>query len=571
MPFSYRLLVPLCIGLSTACGSSPSGGPATGGSGGSGGSGGEPSPDILRRQGQQIVTGAGQPVHLRGMAFGNLVWSGPTQPPERHHDASAYAELAGIGMNAVRFYLNYQLFEDDAAPGQYKETGFAWIDQNIAWAKQHGVYLILNLHVPPGGFQSLGDGGALWDDPENQDRFVALWRAIAQRYRHEPGIAGYDLLNEPAPTRDRQQWIDLAERTIAAIRDVDPDHLIVLERTNAVASDWASDADMNFFLASDDNVLYEFHFYSPFEFTHQHASWTDLGEGGPYPDPTRISSGTLTWYAWTWEPEPPKLPVGDSDWAFYESEPYRVDDPKIQVGSPVLLSELNPGTAYFDGLVVKEYDAKGALVGTLFDIDLETLDDWSFWTAGETGKAAVSSDAHSGGASLTITATDHDASLSSPRFRFVPKQGHAYSVGVWMKGEGTGDLSRPDPRGDWTQNSRALARLDWYSGDVTARDAAGLKAEIDRFLAWGDRHAVPLYLGEFGAISACFEDDRGGDRWVRDMLQIARDAQGPLHWTYHTYHEPPFGLYQSDPATRLPDPADRNDLLLEVFRAELQK
>ena len=69
----------------------------------------------------------------------------------------------------------------------YDERGFAWLTRNLAWAKAHGIRLLLNLHVPQGGFQSAGEGRALWNDPENQRRFVALWREIARRYRdHTP-------------------------------------------------------------------------------------------------------------------------------------------------------------------------------------------------------------------------------------------------------------------------------------------------------------------------------------------------------------------------------------------------
>ena len=113
-------------------------------------------------------------------------------------------------MNAVRFYMNYRTFEADAAPGKYLDDGWQWLDDNIAWAKSHGVYLILNMHVPPGGFQSLGNGKALWDRPELQDRLIALWTAIARHCKGEPTIAGYDLLNEPVVTRAASQWHDLA-------------------------------------------------------------------------------------------------------------------------------------------------------------------------------------------------------------------------------------------------------------------------------------------------------------------------------------------------------------------------
>jgi endoglucanase len=54
--------------------------------------------------------------------------------------------------------------------------------------------------MPQGGFQSPGEGNALWDNPENQARLKALWKAIA----------GYDLLNEPNTSQSKDQWVNLA-------------------------------------------------------------------------------------------------------------------------------------------------------------------------------------------------------------------------------------------------------------------------------------------------------------------------------------------------------------------------
>ena len=137
-----------------------------------------PGSQLLRVRGTEIVDGKGKPVLLRGVSFGNEVW-GNVRLPRRHHDEADFARVTAMGMNTVRFYLNYRTFESDAAPGTYLADGWQWLDDNIAWAKKHGVYLVLNMHVPPGGFQSLGAGKALWDRPDMQERLIKLWTAIA--------------------------------------------------------------------------------------------------------------------------------------------------------------------------------------------------------------------------------------------------------------------------------------------------------------------------------------------------------------------------------------------------------
>ena len=74
------------------------------------------------------------------------------------------------------------------------------------------------------------------------------------------------------------------------------------------------------------------------------------------------------------------------------------------------------------------------------------------------------------------------------------------------------------------------------------------------------------YCGEFGAGSHCFENDRGGDRWIGDMLEIFRD--GDVSFNYHAYHDGSFGLYEGG---GLPSPAGRNDPLYQVLVEKLKK
>lgn len=258
---------------------------------------------FIRTKGQILVDEDDKQYLVRGMAFGNGVWGNPALPPKNHHTKESYAMLAETGFNNIRFYLNYGIFEDDAKPYFYKQSGWDWIDKNIEWAKKYGIRLILNMHYPQGGFQSNGNGTALWTVRENQERLTALWKEIALRYKDEPVVMGYDFINEPIVPKmatveeSFAQWIDLAERIRKAVREVNESQIIFVERLNAVkdmatgAENWDINQNgrMNYISVDDDNIVYEFHMYEPFDITHQNASWVNamVGRFAAYPDDAR--------------------------------------------------------------------------------------------------------------------------------------------------------------------------------------------------------------------------------------------------------------------------------------------
>jgi endoglucanase len=509
---------------------------------------------MLRVRGANVVDGNGSPVLLRGVAFGNEVWTG-ARVPRHHHGPIDYQRVAAMGMNAVRFYLNYRTFESDSAPGQYLAEGWRWLDDNVAWARRHRVYLILNMHVPPGGFQSLGAGKALWDRPAMQDRLIRLWTEIARRYRQEPTIAGYDLLNEPVVTRAKSQWHELAGRLAVAIRAVDPHHLLFVERVNAVAGEWAEDPDRNFFKIADANTVYEFHFYKPFHFTHQGASWvTFAAENVRYPD----ERAEVEWFLLdrrAGTEASPKLPPGDTPWTFFPGAPFKVDDPAIVIGKPVLVVRANSGTVGFDDLVLEALGPGGKVKRVIWKENLTGNRGWFFWTKDGSGGAVPGSDGHGDGASLVAAGTRADANLGSDVLRFRTEPGATYRLSGWMRGK------------QIPPEATCQIRLDFFSSraPVHASDKQFLAQELDAYVAWGRRHDVPLFLGEFGAIRFAFDDDRGGLRWVTDMLDLL--AERRLHFAYHTYHEDAFGLYRG--SSTLPDPAQSNGKLIELFTERL--
>ena len=183
-----------------------------------------------------------------------------------------FARLKQQGFDCVRLPINYKTIVKASPDGAIAldDAGLASIDHAVAWGAEYGIYVILDLHAAPGGqnpastvadVPSSDAVANLWlvpDAPANQKMTLELWRALAARYAKARSVGGYDLLNEPAlPSAvSKDQLIKLYSAITAAIRSVDPDHMIILE-----GNDYAH--DFSFFPPpADANVMYEFHEYS---------------------------------------------------------------------------------------------------------------------------------------------------------------------------------------------------------------------------------------------------------------------------------------------------------------------
>jgi endoglucanase len=168
--------------------------------------------------------------------------------------------LASRGMNSVRVPVNYRHFEDDGAPFQIKEDGFRHLDRVIDECGRHGIYTIIDLHALPGSqnhhWHSDNEThiAAFWRHPHFQDRVVHLWEFMADRYKDNPWVAGYNPINEPAD-ETRKVVGPYYARLVAAIRAVDPHTTLFLD-----GNTYSTEFDI--FGEPWDNTVYTCHDYA---------------------------------------------------------------------------------------------------------------------------------------------------------------------------------------------------------------------------------------------------------------------------------------------------------------------
>jgi endoglucanase len=169
------------------------------------------------------------------------------------------------GFNSVRVPFNYRLFVAEGEPRRLEGVGYEMLDRVVGWCKSEGLYVILDMHGAPGGQtgDNIDDSWGypfLFESPESQELTVAIWRKLAARYRDEPIVIGYDLLNEPIAhyfdaAHFNPRLEPLYKRIVAAVRGVDKNHVIFLG-----GAQW----DTNFKVFGppfDPKLAYTFHKY----------------------------------------------------------------------------------------------------------------------------------------------------------------------------------------------------------------------------------------------------------------------------------------------------------------------
>ncbi len=174
--------------------------------------------------------------------------------------------LKSLGMNSIRVPFNYRLFTNETYLGENNDQhGFELFDKLISWCKKENLYVLLDMHCAPGGQtgDNIDDGYGypfLFDNEADQELTASIWKRIADRYKNEPIILGYDLLNEPIATYFDASHFNpklepLYKRIAAAIREVDKNHLLFLG-----GAQWDSNFKP-FGPPFDDKLVYTFHKY----------------------------------------------------------------------------------------------------------------------------------------------------------------------------------------------------------------------------------------------------------------------------------------------------------------------
>ena len=317
--------------------------------------------DFLTTKGQNIVNQNGEKVQLKGVNLGAwMIWEDWLCPYEdsldhytvlkeltrRFGEEGAYElfntymdnwiteydldQIKEMGFNCVRVPFWYRNFYyDDNGRKILDENGewdFSRLDWVVEECSKRELYVVLDMHGAV-GYQSdaahngkKGDCG-LYDDTEQGERYRVqtdeLWTAIASRYKDEPAVAMYDLLNEPMCDVDAgeiERRINnemIYTRLYNTVRAVDEKHIITMECI------WTAIALPQAWTKGWDNVVFQVHFYNNSNFIFNLFAWFTkfiyadvpmmMGEFYPHQKTTwencfnTLNTANYSWFLWTYK------------------------------------------------------------------------------------------------------------------------------------------------------------------------------------------------------------------------------------------------------------------------------
>ncbi len=181
--------------------------------------------------------------------------------------------IKSLGCDVIRLPINLHYMTGGAPDYTVDPLFFYFLDQIVDWCEELQLHLILDNHTFDVNANTATDVDKV---------LVPVWSQMAEHYKGRSTYLYYEILNEPHGITDAR-WAQIQQKVISAIRAVDRVHTIVV-----TGAGWGSYNNLNPLPTyRDSNLIYTFHFYDPFMFTHQGASWTNPSmvplAGVPFP------------------------------------------------------------------------------------------------------------------------------------------------------------------------------------------------------------------------------------------------------------------------------------------------
>jgi endoglucanase len=169
--------------------------------------------------------------------------------------------IKDAGFDAVRIPTRWNAHASTGAPFTINGDFFERADEVIKWCLDRDLMVVLNIH----------HFNELMENPSGQkERFLAIWKQIAEHYYDSPNDLLFEVLNEPHGSLSASLWNQYLRGAINVIRESNPYRTLIIGTAPWGGIGGLKDLSIP---DSDRNIIVTVHYYDPFQFTHQGASW----------------------------------------------------------------------------------------------------------------------------------------------------------------------------------------------------------------------------------------------------------------------------------------------------------
>jgi endoglucanase len=179
-------------------------------------------------------------------------------------DAADFKRIADAGFNTIRLPVRWSSRTGNQPPYAIDPVFMKRVRQAVNEARGSGLNVILNSHH----FEELHKNPS----QTNIDKLAAMWSQIAKEFADQPEAhLWFEIENEPHDKFNDSNLLTVLSPALAEIRKTNPTRAVIIG-----GEFWSGINSLKTLKLPDDpNIVPTFHYYDPFNFTHQGANWID--------------------------------------------------------------------------------------------------------------------------------------------------------------------------------------------------------------------------------------------------------------------------------------------------------
>jgi len=178
-------------------------------------------------------------------------------------DYTYFKIIRDAGFNSIRLPVRWSAHAAADSPYTIDPIFKLRVDWAINQAIGKNLIIIVNMHHYEEMFSAPGF---------EKKRFLGLWRQLAESYKDYSWRLVFEILNEPHDALTDNLWNQYLAEALDLIRESNPNRGVIIGTAG-----WggAGSLDQLIIPEADTAVIVTYHYYNPFEFTHQGAEWVD--------------------------------------------------------------------------------------------------------------------------------------------------------------------------------------------------------------------------------------------------------------------------------------------------------